>query len=107
MPQCEDFPCCGHEQGCCPDFDESGRQLNMVCTCGARHNGESGCSLCVGCMRRLDAEEGYYDDDREWDDDDDEADDYDDGDRDMEEQYENAQFEAADEWFGGYDDGGF
>ncbi len=26
---CEDFPCCGHEPGCCPDFDESGRQLNM------------------------------------------------------------------------------
>ena len=19
---CEDFPCCGHEQGCCPDYDE-------------------------------------------------------------------------------------
>ena len=29
---CEDYPCCGHEAGCCPDFDQSGRQLNMRCS---------------------------------------------------------------------------
>lgn len=49
MSRCEDFPCCGHEAGCCPDFDASGRQLNMICVCGAilpvDHHG----SLCDDC----------------------------------------------------------
>ena len=54
MTRCIDFPCCGHELGCCPDYDESGRQLNMVCTCGAKHHGESGTSLCVSCLSRPD-----------------------------------------------------
>ena len=50
--RCEDFPCCGHELGCCPDFDESGRQLNMVCTCGAKLPLTSRYSICEGCMER-------------------------------------------------------
>ena len=33
---CEDFPACGHELGCCPDYDEHGNQMNMRCVCGAR-----------------------------------------------------------------------
>ena len=38
MARCEDFPCCGHELGCCPDFDEeTGEQLNMICVCGKIH----------------------------------------------------------------------
>lgn len=36
MSYCEDFPCCGHEAGFCPDFDpETGEQLDMRCVCGA------------------------------------------------------------------------
>ena len=48
--RCEDFPCCGHELGCCPDFDENGKQLNMVCTCGAKLPVDAQYSICAGCM---------------------------------------------------------
>ena len=58
---CEDFPCCGHESGCCPDFDEAGRQLNMKCTCGATVPLTSRSSLCAGCLRS-DGYGGYPDD---------------------------------------------
>lgn len=51
MARCEDFPACGHELGCCPDFDESGRQLNMVCVCGAKLPIDSRYSICASCMR--------------------------------------------------------
>ena len=51
MARCEDFPCCGHESGCCPDYDpETGRQLNMKCTCGATVPLGSRYSLCEGCL---------------------------------------------------------
>lgn len=64
--RCEDFPCCGHELGCCPDFDENGKQLNMKCTCGATVPITSRSSLCQSCLNATD-EDGYYDinDDRE------------------------------------------
>lgn len=52
MATCEDFPCCGHERGCCPDFDpETGEQLNMKCVCGATVPLSSRYSLCQGCLR--------------------------------------------------------
>lgn len=58
MARCEDFPACGHESGCCPDYDsETGRQLNMVCVCGAKLPITSRFSICNGCMNR-DANEG-------------------------------------------------
>lgn len=50
MARCEDAPCCGHEPGCCPDFDESGTQLNMKCVCGATLPIGSKFSICNGCM---------------------------------------------------------
>jgi hypothetical protein len=51
MARCEDFPCCGHEMGCCPDYDEdTGRQLNMKCTCGATVDINSKYSICNGCL---------------------------------------------------------
>lgn len=62
MARCEDFPCCGHEPGCCPDFDESGRQLNMKCVCGAKLPLTSRSSICDGCMGSAD-EDDYYDED--------------------------------------------
>ena len=75
MARCEDWPCCGHEAGCCPDFDESGRQLNMRCTCGAEVPLSSRSSLCESCLRRGSEEDGDWDDHyREDDDFDDEPD---------------------------------
>ena len=47
---CEDFPCCGHERGCCPRYDASGRQIDMVCTCGARLPVTSRSSICRACL---------------------------------------------------------
>lgn len=59
MIQCEDFPCCGHESGCCPRF-ENGVQMDMVCTCGARLPVDNPTSICNTCLR---AEEGWIDED--------------------------------------------
>jgi len=78
MAMCEDFPCCGHEQGCCPDFDESGKQLNMRCTCGAAVPLSSHSSICRDCRQALQDELDGYDDDDDFDDDDDDCDDDDD-----------------------------
>ena len=51
MARCEDYPCCGHELGCCPDYDEeTGEQLNMKCVCGATLPIDNGSSLCDGCL---------------------------------------------------------
>lgn len=59
--KCEDFPCCGHEQGCCPDYDESGKQVNMKCTCRAIVSINSESSLCDACLRGCDPAELDYD----------------------------------------------
>ena len=86
MAMCEDFPCCGHEPGCCPRFDESGRQLDMVCTCGARLPVHNRYSICDRCLRM--DEDGCYDEDCEADDDDDcEDDDCDDASCGIEDQF--------------------
>lgn len=55
---CEDYPCCGHEPGCCPDFSESGEQLNMKCTCGATLPLKSRFSICSSCLYSGDDEFG-------------------------------------------------
>lgn len=76
MAMCEDFPCCGHELGCCPRFSESGEQLDMVCTCGARLPVTNRYSICDGCLRMGQDdhevefaddrdEDGCYDEDRD------------------------------------------
>lgn len=61
MARCEDFPCCGHEPGCCPDYDEAGRQLNMVCVCvcGAKLPVDARFSICDGCMRTAEDDDEY------------------------------------------------
>lgn len=93
---CEDYPCCGHELGCCPDYDESGRQINMRCTCGAVLPVNRSSSLCDACLRRgIAAEEGY-------DEYNDYGDDYE-SDRMLEEQ-EREDFCETDEAYGHYDD---
>jgi hypothetical protein len=51
--RCEEWPACGHEEGCCPDHDpRTGKQLNMRCTCGAPVPINARWSLCEGCLRR-------------------------------------------------------
>jgi hypothetical protein len=89
MPRCEDFPCCGHEAGCCPNFDDAGNQTDMVCTCGARLPVTNRYSICDACMRsaEMDGDEGF--DDRDFDDEPDHG-----------EQLENEEFERADEYYG-------
>lgn len=60
MARCCDFPCCGHELGCCPDFDpETGKQLNTKCVCGATIPLNSKYSICDSCLHCED--EDYYD----------------------------------------------
>lgn len=69
MARC-DFPCCGHEAGCCPNYDASGRQLDMVCVCGARLPVTARYSLCHHCMKQEQVEEGIGDEeamDEAWD----------------------------------------
>ena len=59
MSRCEDFPCCGHELGCCPDYDpDTGQQLNMICTCGAKLPINNRYSICSACMAQGDSEDG-------------------------------------------------
>lgn len=70
MARCEDFPCCGHESGCCPDFDESGRQLNMICTCGAKLPVGNRVSICDGCLNNEEDDDRWCDDRDEVEDDD-------------------------------------
>lgn len=62
MARCIDYPACGHELGCCPDFDASGRQLNMICTCGAILPIDNRYSICDSCLQEMDEEEGNFDD---------------------------------------------
>ena len=59
---CEDFPCCGHENSCCPNYDASGRQLDMVCLCGKRLPRNNPVSICNSCLNDSAREDGYYDD---------------------------------------------
>jgi hypothetical protein len=54
MARCEDWPCCGHENGCCPDYDEGGNQLNMVCVCGKKLPITSRYSICNSCLSNED-----------------------------------------------------
>lgn len=59
--QCEDYPCCGHELGCCPDYDEEGNQLNIICICGAVLPITSRHSICESCMNAGKEEMGGMD----------------------------------------------
>jgi len=46
--------------GCCPDYDAEGRQMNMVCVCGARIPITSRFSICEGCMNAEEVGPGEY-----------------------------------------------
>lgn len=76
MARCEDHPACGHEPGCCPDFDENGKQLNMICICGAKLPIDNRYSICDSCMRSpedpsdsyFDGQDDFYPDEDDFDD---------------------------------------
>ncbi len=48
MPRCIDYPCCGHEDGGCPNTDGS---FNCAC-CGKKLPKNSESAVCVACHRR-------------------------------------------------------
>ena len=48
MSRCEDYPCCGHESGGCPD--ESGRY--NCATCGKKLPAGARSAVCRPCMSR-------------------------------------------------------
>lgn len=62
--RCEDFPCCGHEIGCCPPRDSAGRQTGMVCTCGKILPLNNRYSICDSCLNYQE-DDPYYDRDEE------------------------------------------
>jgi transposase-like protein len=53
MARCEDFPCCGHEPGDCPDRDRHGRERWRCVECGKRLSLKATSSICAKCTRRL------------------------------------------------------
>lgn len=60
MGRCEDFPCCGHELGCCPEYDERGVQKHMVCVCGAKLPITARFSICDSCLNAREVGPGQY-----------------------------------------------
>lgn len=53
MARCEDYPCCGHEAGDCPDA--SGR---MRCVeCGKRLPKNASSSICPKCLRMMNSDD--------------------------------------------------
>ncbi len=62
MPRCEDYPCCGHEPGDCPDS-----QGRFTCvTCGKKLRKNAPSSICAACVRRLHRADGYDYSDHEY-----------------------------------------
>ena len=51
--RCEDYPCCGHEVGGCPDRDKQGNETYRCASCGRRLPPMSPSSLCSKCIGRL------------------------------------------------------
>jgi hypothetical protein len=51
--RCEDFPCCGHEPGDCPDRDEHGNESWRCARCRARLPKGARSSLCNSCIQRM------------------------------------------------------
>jgi hypothetical protein len=63
MATCEDFPCCGHEQGRCPSHDENGNEIHLCLDCGRElpiHNHSSICRQCQYIFDRR-VEDGQFD----------------------------------------------
>jgi len=49
MPYCEDYPCCGHSDGDCPDSEG-----NFGCArCGTKLPKDSKSSMCYDCLGEM------------------------------------------------------
>lgn len=59
MTRCEDYPCCGHSNGECPNSDDT---FNC-CQCGKKLKKDTTSSLCNRCIQRVRddvySEDGY------------------------------------------------
>jgi len=53
MARCEDFPCCGHAAGDCPEIDSKGREVWRCVECGKRLPRTATSSICAKCQRRM------------------------------------------------------
>lgn len=52
--RCEDYPCCGHEDGGCPDIDrKTGEQTYRCAGCGTKLPPRSPSSLCRDCLQMM------------------------------------------------------
>lgn len=59
MTRCEDYPCCGHAPGDCPDA-----QGRVTCVeCGKRLSPKATSSICPKCLRRMSRSDYDYDHD--------------------------------------------
>lgn len=59
MARCEDYPCCGHEPGDCPEIDSKGRARYRCVECGKRLRPNATSSICGSCQRMMN--DPYYD----------------------------------------------
>ncbi len=63
MARCEDYPCCGHEQGDCPTHDKQGRERWTCVECGKLLPVKASSSICKRCQRAMNlrSRDGYDD----------------------------------------------
>ena len=63
---CEDYPCCGHEAGGCPQIDENGAERFRCACCSVLMAPKARSAVCEPCHKRRRASdedfEPYYDD---------------------------------------------
>ena len=62
MPQCEDFPCCGHTAGDCPETGSDGVQRSRCCECKRVLPANAESSICGRCQERGRHNDGWVDD---------------------------------------------
>ncbi len=53
MARCEDFPCCGHEDGDCPSRDENGNERWTCVACGKLLPLRATSSICSKCQQAM------------------------------------------------------
>lgn len=54
---CEDFPCCGHEPGGCPTYNENGEEFFPCACCGSIMPPRATSAVCAPCHKRMRHEE--------------------------------------------------
>ncbi len=66
MNRCEDYPCCGHEDGGCPDKDG----CYSCCDCGCKLPKDATSAMCASCRKDMyasfDRDDAYYDSGDGW-----------------------------------------